>query len=70
MRKLSVHPYWHWIRGRAPFSKSMPDDATYWHFKGINTNWKQQRTAAPNGTTVQDEGLAMAMSRAGMTGGA
>jgi len=48
----------------------MLEDATYWHFKGINTNWKQQRTAAPNGTTVQDEGLAMAMSRAGMTGGA
>ena len=70
VKRLSVHPYWHWIRGRAPFSKSMLEDATYWHFKGINTNWKQQRTAAPNGTTVQDEGLAMAMSRAGMTGGA
>ena len=65
--KLSVHPYWHWIQGRGLFSKSMPEDATYWHFKGINTNWKQQRTAAPTGTTVQDAELVAAMERAGMT---
>ena len=67
VRKLSVHPYWHWIQGRGLFSKSMPEDATYWHFKGINTNWKQQRTAAPTGTTVQDAELVAAMERAGMT---
>jgi hypothetical protein len=55
VRKYSVHPYWHWIEGRAWFSKTMPDDATYWHFKGINTNWKQPRTAAPEGETVEDQ---------------
>lgn len=58
VRRLSVHPYWHWIEGRAWFSKSMPDDALYWHFKGINTNWKQDRTRAPDGALVRDELLA------------
>ena len=58
VRRLSVHPYWHWIEGRAWFSKSMPVDALYWHFKGINTNWKQDRTKAPDGTLVRDELLA------------
>lgn len=53
VRKLSVHPYWHWVEGRPLFSKSMPRDALYWHFKGINTNWKQQRNRAP------DAGLAV-----------
>ena len=57
-RRLSVHPYWHWIEGRAWFSKSMPDDALYWHFKGINTNWKQDRTKAPDGALVRDDLLA------------
>ena len=55
VRRLSVHPYWHWIEGRAWFSKSMPDDALYWHFKGINTNWKQDRTKAPDGALVRDQ---------------
>ena len=45
VRKLSVHPYWHWIAGRPLFAKSMPADALYWHFKPINTNWKSARTA-------------------------
>jgi hypothetical protein len=57
-RKLSVHPYWHWIEGRALFAKSMPDDALYWHFKGINTNWKHARTAPPEGTLETDPLLA------------
>jgi hypothetical protein len=48
VRKLSVHPYWHWIEGRPLFAKTMPDDVLYWHFKGINTNWKQRRTQAPD----------------------
>lgn len=68
VRQLSVHPYWHWIEGRAWFSKTMPHDATYWHFKGINTNWKQARTAAPAGATITDEALAQAMRRAGLVG--
>lgn len=58
VRRLSVHPYWHWVQGRALFSKSMPEDALYWHFKGINTNWKAQRTAAPAGPVVEDARLA------------
>lgn len=66
VRRLDVHPYWHWIEGRAWFSKTMPDDATYWHFKGINTNWKQTRRAAPDGPTVEDAQLALAMRRAGL----
>ena len=47
VRKLSVHPYWHWIEGRPLLAKTMPEDALYWHFKGINTNWKLRRTQAP-----------------------
>lgn len=68
VRKLSVHPYWHWIHGRAWFSKTMPPDATYWHFKGINTNWKHARTAVPDGPTVEDAQLVAAMRRAGLVG--
>jgi hypothetical protein len=66
VRRLSVHPYWHWIEGRAWFSKTMPEDATYWHFRGINTNWKEARKAAPAGPTVEDGQLAAAMRRAGL----
>ena len=47
VRKLSVHPYWHWIEGRPPFAKSMPEDALYWHFRAINTNWKSARATPP-----------------------
>lgn len=58
VRKLSVHPYWHWIEGRPLFSKAMPEDALYWHFKGINTNWKQQRNQAPGaGLAVERDAL-------------
>jgi hypothetical protein len=63
VRRLSVHPYWHWIEGRAPFSKSMPEDARYWHFKGINTNWKQPRTTPPAGDLEVDPLLASTMVR-------
>jgi hypothetical protein len=60
VRKLSVHPYWHWIEGRPIFAKSMPEDALYWHFRGINTNWKQQRAIPPAATVplVRDDLLA------------
>ena len=63
VRKLSVHPYWHWIEGRALFAKSMPEDALYWHFKGINTNWKQPRTTPTDGTLEQDPLLATTFAR-------
>ena len=54
--------------GRWWFRKSRPPDATYWHFKGINTNWKQRRTGAPDGPPVDDAQLAAAMRRAGLVG--
>jgi hypothetical protein len=68
VRRLRVHPYWHWIEGRAWFAKTMPPDATYWHFRGINTNWKEGRTTAPAEPTVEDAQLAAAMRRAGLVG--
>lgn len=37
---LGVHPYWHWIHKRPPFSKSFVKGAFFWHFRGINTGWK------------------------------
>lgn len=65
VRKLTVHPYWHWIEGRAMFAKSMPSDALYWHFKAINTNWKQDRTAPPAGATEPDPLLEQTFARLG-----
>ena len=63
VRNLGVHPYWHWIHRRPPFSKTMPADATYWHFKPISTNWKVKRTVAPSGETIEDAALAAAFAR-------
>jgi hypothetical protein len=65
VRKLSVHPYWHWIEGRPMFSKSMPPEAFYWHFRGINTNWKSERNAPPTaGVALEtDPLLAAAFAR-------
>jgi hypothetical protein len=34
----------HWIEGRPWFSKSTPAGVFYRHFRGINTNWKHERT--------------------------
>lgn len=67
VQRLSVHPYWHWIEGRSLFAKSMPEDAHYWHFRGINTDWKEQRTAAAPGDLQRDADLARAFAAAGMT---
>ena len=52
---LGVHPYWHWVEGRPWFGKTMPADAQYWHFKGINTNWKEARTAAPAASELEPD---------------
>ncbi len=49
LQKLGVHPYWHWIVGRPLFAKVTPPGAGYWHFRGINTNWKADRTAQRGG---------------------
>lgn len=65
--RLDAHPYWHWLAGRPWFGKSMPKDAFYRHFKGINTNWKEGRTAPPAGDTEIDTALVGDFARAGMT---
>jgi hypothetical protein len=64
---LKVHPYWHWIAGRPMFSKISPPGAQYWHFRGISTNWKVNRTAAlPWRETLEaDAELAAAFAKAG-----
>ena len=55
---LGVHPYWHWVRGRPWFGKTMPPDVFYRHFKGINTNWKEARTQLPDPSELEvDAGL-------------
>ncbi len=46
VKKLSVRPYMHWIEGRPWFSKSTSAGVFYRHFRGINTNWKHERTEA------------------------
>ena len=43
---LNVHPYMHWIEGRPWFGKTQPAGMFHWHFRGINTNWKENRTDA------------------------
>ncbi|VAW23437.1 hypothetical protein MNBD_ALPHA12-2271 [hydrothermal vent metagenome] len=43
VQNLAIHPYMHWIKGRPRGSKFMSEDAFFWHFKGINTNWKVKR---------------------------
>ncbi|HVW92001.1 MAG TPA: hypothetical protein VHB74_05275 [Devosia sp.] len=48
VQNLDVHPYMHWIEGRPLFGRSSPPGLFYWHFRGINTNWKEQRTDASN----------------------
>jgi hypothetical protein len=57
VERLSVHPYWHWVEGRDRKAKSMPDDASYFHFRGINTNWKDPRTTPPSGSTTRSPAL-------------
>lgn len=45
--KLNVHPYWHWVRGRPLFGKSLMPEALFWHFRGINTGWKTNSRSKP-----------------------
>jgi hypothetical protein len=56
---LGVHPYMHWIEGRPWFGKTTYPDVFYRHFRGINTNWKDNRTDAtgvdPNGTSIDQD---------------
>jgi hypothetical protein len=61
---LRVHPYWHWIAGRPLFSKVTPEGALYWHFRGINTNWKRAPETVARDELVLDAALAAAFARA------
>jgi hypothetical protein len=64
VQRLSVHPYWHWVAGRPWFGKTMPEDAFYWHFKGINTQWKESRAlGVPEDELELDPLLAAAFAR-------
>ena len=65
VRRLDVHPYWHWVHGRPAFGKTMPRDAFYRHFKAINTDWKEARTqAADPGAIEPDTALIADFARA------
>ncbi|HWJ89385.1 MAG TPA: hypothetical protein VNS12_15065 [Pelagibacterium sp.] len=44
VQKLNVHPYLHRIHGAPAGGRRLARNAYFWHFKGINTNWKEQRT--------------------------
>lgn len=44
IQNLSVHPYLHRIHGAPRGGRSLASNAMFWHFRGINTNWKEQRT--------------------------
>lgn len=61
---LNVHPYWHWIAGRPMFSKVNPDGALYWHFRGINTNWKRTPETIAREHLTADTELATVFARA------
>lgn len=61
---LDVHPYWHWIAGRPMFSKVSPEGARYWHFRGINTNWKRTSEPVARELLMADAELADAFARA------
>ncbi|MCF4097316.1 hypothetical protein [Maritalea mediterranea] len=42
-KKLKVFPYMHWIENRAQLGRRYVEGVHFWHFKGINTNWKLKR---------------------------
>jgi len=46
VRALDVHPYLHRIHGAPRGARRYSTEAMFFHFKGINTNWKQDRTTS------------------------
>ena len=52
---LGVHPYMHWIEGCSWFRKTQPPGLFHWHFRGINTNWKEHRTDSSHLTAADLE---------------
>lgn len=55
VKRLAVHPYWHWVYSRPAFGKTMPRDAFYRHFRAINTNWKEGRTQAADPAALEPD---------------
>ena len=53
LQRLRVHPYWHWIEGRPLLAKRYAGGAYFWHFRGINTGWKVDRSAARHGPGLE-----------------
>lgn len=63
-KSLAVHPYWHWIHKRPPFTKTFLKGAFFWHFRGINTGWKdERRLSSRTNDLVVDEELVSARTR-------
>lgn len=46
VRDFKVHPYLHRVHGAPGGHRTLARNAMFWHFRGINTNWKEDRTAA------------------------
>ena len=46
VRNLRVQPYLHRVHGAPSAARKLTDRAKFWHFRGINTNWKEDRTSA------------------------
>ena len=66
VQSLAVHPYMHWIKGRPWFGKTQSDAVFYWHFRGINTNWKDNRTQSGHllaAAIEKDDAFAAAIRR-------
>jgi hypothetical protein len=63
VKTLSVQPYLHRIHGAPTAARNHDDKAVFFHFKGINTNWKEERTDIKGidiKTLVEDEELQIA----------
>lgn len=45
VRDLGVHPYLHRVHFAPSGARRYSGKAVFWHFRGINTNWKEDRTS-------------------------
>lgn len=62
VRKLNVHPYMHWIENRPLKGKWTSPDVYFWHFKGINTRWKVDRTIEAEAPSLERDEAWLAVS--------
>lgn len=51
VQDLKVQPYLHRIHGAPGGHRRFAKDAMFWHFRGINTNWKELRTESSDVTS-------------------